>query len=73
MGRHRLVTDGMRVYFDEFTGDTTRIAQVSVKGGDVSYLDTPLIPNPRVADISPDGSELLVLSALGHKESAPGH
>ena len=73
MGRHRLVTDGMRVYFDEFNGDTTRIAQVSVKGGDVSYLDTPLIPNPRVADISGDGSELLVFSAVGPKEGDRTH
>jgi DNA-binding winged helix-turn-helix (wHTH) protein/Tol biopolymer transport system component len=71
MGLHRVVTDGARVYFDEFDGDTLRIAQVSVKGGDVSYLDTPLIQYPLVADISQDGSELLVLSALGHKESAP--
>ena len=73
MGLHRLVTDGTRVYFDEFDGDTSRIAQVSVKGGDVSYLNTPLIPNPRVADISADGSELLVLSALGLKEGDPAH
>lgn len=73
MGLHRVVTDGTRVYFDEFNGDTTRIAQVSVKGGDVSYLDTPLIQTPLVADISNDGSELLVFSALGHKESAPAH
>jgi DNA-binding winged helix-turn-helix (wHTH) protein/Tol biopolymer transport system component len=73
MGRHRVVTDGTRVYFDEYDGDTSRIAQVSVKGGDVSYLDTPLIQDPRVADISDDGSELLVFSALGHKESDPAH
>jgi DNA-binding winged helix-turn-helix (wHTH) protein/Tol biopolymer transport system component len=73
MGRHRLVTDGTRVYFDEFQGDSTRIAQVSVKGGEVSYLDTPLIPNPRVADISGDGSELLVLSGVGLKEGDPAH
>jgi DNA-binding winged helix-turn-helix (wHTH) protein/Tol biopolymer transport system component len=72
MGLHRVVTDGTRVYFDEFDGDTPRIAQVSARGGDVSYLDTPLIRNPLVVDISHDGSELLVLSALGHKESAPG-
>jgi DNA-binding winged helix-turn-helix (wHTH) protein/Tol biopolymer transport system component len=73
MGRHRLVTDGTRVYFDEYDGDTSRIAQVSVKGGDVSYLDTPLIQNPRVADISDDGSELLVFSALGYKEGDAAH
>jgi Tol biopolymer transport system component len=73
MGLHRLVTDGTRIYFDEFDGDSVRIAQVSVRGGDVSYLDTPLIPNPLVADISSDGSELLVFSELGTKESAPAN
>ena len=73
LGRHRLVTDGTRVYFDEFNGNGTRIAQVSVKGGDVSYLDTPLIPNPRIADISGDGSEMLVFSAVGYKEADPAH
>jgi DNA-binding winged helix-turn-helix (wHTH) protein/Tol biopolymer transport system component len=73
MGLHRLVTDSTRIYFDEYDGDTSRIAQVSVRGGDASYLDTPLIQNPLVADISDDGSELLVFSALGHKESAPAH
>lgn len=73
MGLHRVVTDGTRVYFDEYDGDISRIAQVSVKGGDVSYLDTPLIQSPRVADISDDGSELLVLSVLGHEESDPTH
>ncbi len=68
-----MVTDGTRVYFDEYDGDTSRIAQVSVKGGDISYLDTPLIQAPRVADISGDGSELLLLSSLGHKEGDLAH
>jgi DNA-binding winged helix-turn-helix (wHTH) protein len=72
MGSHRIVTDGARVYFDETNGDGWRIAQVSVKGGDVSYIDTPLIENPRIVDISQDGSELLVVSDLGEKHDDLG-
>ena len=72
LGCHRIVTDGTRVYFDEFDGATWRIAQVSAKGGDVSYIETPLIQNPWVADISLDGSELLVASDLGQKHSDIG-
>jgi DNA-binding winged helix-turn-helix (wHTH) protein/Tol biopolymer transport system component len=59
VGVHSIVSDGMRVYFDEFDGTRWHIAEVSTKGGDVSYLDLPLIPNPRVADLSQDGSDLL--------------
>jgi hypothetical protein len=73
MGLHRVVTDGARIYFDEFDGNTWHIAQVSVRGGDVSYIDTPLIQHPRLADISDDGSELLVSSDLGTKESNLPH
>jgi Tol biopolymer transport system component/DNA-binding winged helix-turn-helix (wHTH) protein len=73
LGLHRVLTDGARIYFDESDGDSWRIAQVSVRGGDVSYIDTPLIKHPRVADISSDGSELLVLSELGLKEGDHAH
>jgi DNA-binding winged helix-turn-helix (wHTH) protein/Tol biopolymer transport system component len=72
MGSHRVVTDGTRVYFDEVTGSGWHIAQVSVKGGDVTYIDTPLIANPRIADISQDGSELLVISDDGEKHDDVG-
>ena len=60
VGVHSIVTDGIRVYFDEFDGNRWRIAEVSTKGGVVSYLDLPMIANPRVADLSQDGSDLLV-------------
>jgi Tol biopolymer transport system component len=72
MGSHRIVTDGTRVYFDEVNGDVWHIAQVSVKGGDVTYIDTPLIESPRIADISQDGSELLVFSYQGEKHGGTG-
>jgi serine/threonine protein kinase/Tol biopolymer transport system component len=55
-----LVTDGTRVYFGEWFDGTSHLAQVSTTGGEVSYIDASLIQNPCVADISNDGSELLV-------------
>jgi Tol biopolymer transport system component len=52
------------VYFDEFKEGKWRIAQVSTRGGEVSYLDLPLIDVPFVSGIRPDGSELLIRSDL---------
>jgi DNA-binding winged helix-turn-helix (wHTH) protein/Tol biopolymer transport system component len=56
----RVVTDGTRIYFDEIRKDGLRVAQISTKGGDVSYLDIPPVRSPWIADISADGSELLL-------------
>ncbi len=55
-----LVTDGSRVYFGEGTIGTWSIAQVSVSGGATAPISTRL-SNPRIADIAPDSSSLLVL------------
>jgi len=55
-----LQTDGTRVYFQEFGEGKWQLAQVSTKGGDISYLRTPLIGFPWIADNSIDGSELLL-------------
>jgi DNA-binding winged helix-turn-helix (wHTH) protein/Tol biopolymer transport system component len=54
-----LVSDGIRVYFDEIKDGKSQVAEVSTTGGEVSYLDTQL-DNPAVQDISPNGSELMV-------------
>jgi DNA-binding winged helix-turn-helix (wHTH) protein/Tol biopolymer transport system component len=57
----RVVTDGTRIYFDEGREDGgLHVAQISTKGGEVSYLAIPSVRNPWIADISADGSELLV-------------
>jgi eukaryotic-like serine/threonine-protein kinase len=56
------VTDGSRIYFNtqNSNGDTL-LAQISLNGGEA--LETPIpIQNPRVLDISPDRSQLLVAS-----------
>jgi len=54
-----LATDGTRVYFNEVSAGKVRLAEVSTAGGEVSYLDSKL-DSPFLADISADGSELLV-------------
>jgi len=70
-GVQQVVTDGTRVYFDEEDGVRLHIAQVSTKGGDVSYLDIPFIYNPWVVDSSADACELLVLDNLPDKFDNP--
>jgi len=55
-----LETDGTRVYFQELADGKWQLAEVSTKGGEVSYLHTPLINTPTLAGISQDGSALLV-------------
>ena len=66
-----LRTDGTRVYFLDWFGGGRGVAltQVSTKGGDGSRIELPQIPNPRLADISDDGSQLLVLSASNRFEN----
>jgi len=54
-----LVTDGSRIYFSENFGQYSRIAQVSVGGGETAVVDVP-IPRPSIEDISTQQSELLI-------------
>lgn len=55
-----LVTDGTRLYFVESSGPRSTLAQVSTAGGEVVPLDQPLFSSI-LSDISPDGTELLVV------------
>ena len=57
---HRPQTDGTRVYFDELVDGRWRTAQVSVKGGEVSYIDISPLQSIVVTAISDDGSELAI-------------
>jgi DNA-binding winged helix-turn-helix (wHTH) protein/Tol biopolymer transport system component len=66
---HQLLTDGTRVYFDEWDGRVSYIAQVSTKGGEVSHLDTSPMQQPGTAGISSDGSELLLVSIAWNTEN----
>jgi len=57
-----LATDGSRLYFIEFPRQMSAVlAQVAVTGGDVAPIPVPF-SNPWLSDISPDGTELLVLA-----------
>ena len=63
----RLVSDGSRIYFSEILPIGQILAQVSVRGGETTTIPTA-VSNPRPADISPDGTELLILSGHNLKE-----
>ncbi|HET9405873.1 MAG TPA: protein kinase [Candidatus Sulfotelmatobacter sp.] len=52
-------TDGARIYFNEGSQGSFRIAQISTHGGQTSELRTNL-SNPEIIGLSADGSELLV-------------
>src|SRR5262249_45105396 len=59
----QLVTDGSRLYFSEFAGGRWVLKQVSTTGGEAVVIQTPF-PNVHVLDISPNRSEILVLSQI---------
>jgi eukaryotic-like serine/threonine-protein kinase len=59
-----VLTDGSRLYIDESKGPTFLIVQAAVTGGETSPLPTPF-HSPRLMDISPDHSQLLVGNAFG--------
>src|SRR5205814_5563039 len=53
-------TDGVRIYFSETLPGTLRsLAQVSTTGGEVVRLPN-VLNRPRILDLSPDGTELLL-------------
>ena len=60
--KNRMVTDGSRIYFST-AGVGDSIYQVAAAGGDSLPMETS-IRGPVVTDISPDRSELLVLSCI---------
>jgi Tol biopolymer transport system component len=56
-----LLTDGSRLYFSKIENGRVALAYSPISGGDAHPLVTPPeIGTPRLADISPDGSKLLV-------------
>jgi Tol biopolymer transport system component/DNA-binding winged helix-turn-helix (wHTH) protein len=59
-----LLTDGSRIYFSEVLPSGWVLAQVSASGGQTISIPTSL-SDPRPVDISPDRTELLVLSVKG--------
>ena len=57
----KIVTDGVRVYFNEGTYGSPRIAQVAVTGGAVAAVPTAVVA-PRLLGLAPEGSALLAKS-----------
>ena len=65
-----LSTDGSRIYFNETLLDQRPvIVQVSVTGGDAVPLVVPL-KQPRMLDLSRDGTELLIANDDGFESSS---
>ena len=62
-------TDGTRLYLTRLFGST--IDQVSASGGEIETLTFIRLLNPFLADVSPDGSTLLVQSFRAQTESQP--
>jgi Tol biopolymer transport system component/DNA-binding winged helix-turn-helix (wHTH) protein len=60
-----LLTDGSRLYFSKIENGRVALAYTAIAGGDANPLATPPeIGEPRLADISPDGSKLLVFGEI---------
>jgi eukaryotic-like serine/threonine-protein kinase len=59
-----VLTDGARLYFQEFVDGRYVIAQAAVTGGEAVVMNTPF-NNVSLDDISPDKTELLVGSFSG--------
>lgn len=60
-----LLTDGSRLYFSKIESGRVALAYSAISGGDEHPLVTPPeIGEPRLADISPDGSNLLVFGEV---------
>jgi DNA-binding winged helix-turn-helix (wHTH) protein/Tol biopolymer transport system component len=57
----RMVTDGVRVYFNESTIGSLKLVQVAVTGGSVSAIPTTVVA-PRILGLAPEGSALLAIS-----------
>jgi DNA-binding winged helix-turn-helix (wHTH) protein/Tol biopolymer transport system component len=57
----KIVTDGVRIYFNEGTIGSLRIAQVAVTGGSVAAIPTTVVA-PRIVGLAPEGSALLAIS-----------
>jgi len=59
-GGGKIVTDGSRVYFNEGTNLSIKLAQVAVTGGPTAIIPTRF-EDPQIVGLSHEGSSLLVL------------
>jgi eukaryotic-like serine/threonine-protein kinase len=65
-----IVTDGTRLYFITPQGTGWTVAEVSAAGGEAALLSSHL-SDTGLADVSPDGSELLVWNTEGMHDDGP--
>ena len=65
-----VLTDGLRLYIQEYINARFDIAQVSAGGGESVPIATPF-PNVALDNISPDKSELIVGSFTGYEIDQP--
>jgi serine/threonine protein kinase len=65
-----IVTDGSRLYFSSSHGSTTSLFQTSAADGDTLPVSTS-VEDPLVLDVSPDKSELLVMSLDIFSQESP--
>jgi Tol biopolymer transport system component/predicted DNA-binding transcriptional regulator AlpA len=65
-----LVTDGKLLYFAERRNARTELASVSVQGGPINVISSPLV-NAIPKGLSPDGKSLLVLGSEGEEQEQP--
>ena len=65
-----LVTDGTRMYFSEFLGERSILAQVSTTGGETGTIPT-VFDSIEIDDISADHSELLARDRIGTEPENP--
>jgi eukaryotic-like serine/threonine-protein kinase len=64
----KVISDGSRIYFNELSGGSWKIAQVSVAGGRTAVVESRLV-DPWIAGLTPEGSALLV-TAGGYDDAA---
>ena len=64
-----ILTYGSRIYFTEPAGAGWALMQVPAVGGTPIQIPTPF-PNTQIADISPDGAELLITNFVGMEKDS---
>jgi eukaryotic-like serine/threonine-protein kinase len=65
-----MVTEGSRLYFNELVAGGVGLAQITTSGGETMAISIPF-PSVDLSDISPNGSELLIIRASGTEPEGP--
>ncbi len=65
-----LLTDGSRVYFNEGTALSPKVAQVAASGGPTAIIPTR-VPVPHIVGLTPEGSSLLTLAGANTEPPFP--